>query len=344
MRVFVTLEYDQAHAKGVRAGWRISSVCRKALPRLVSTEVVAEFIRRCQENLEEESGTFEIDFVTNAYASTNVSSTFNVGDLVEVLMMNGKYRGQWIPARIVANHESDDVASRSIGVFDVRVTHLEYHMKDFSDMFVPSVPYEFVRRHVRKHVKTSKRSSAPLPFARFGEEGHDKDAREGGNDVDSSKVIDVDPIFKVIRQELDDRRMAARLQRRESRSLANELSSVSHQRAKWMKDDETDRCPMCERPWDNVLVWRHHCRACGTLTCDECSSNVATVVGYDDKERVCDPCYRDITWRSSRSNATSEHHRSAVVAAHAQEEADLQMAIRESLKENSPRAERTPGS
>ena len=51
----------------------------------------------------------------------------------------------------------------------------------------------------------------------------------------------------------------------------------------------------CKRPWDDVLLWRHHCRACGTLVCDDCSGNVADVIGYSEKERVCDQCFANLS-------------------------------------------------
>lgn len=40
--------------------------------------------------------------------------------------------------------------------------------------------------------------------------------------------------------------------------------------------------------------------SCYRVVCGSCSTNIADVVGYDKKERVCDPCYSGSN--SSKSN------------------------------------------
>jgi len=155
-------------------------------------------------------------------------------------------------------------------------------------------------------------------------------------------------IFRKIQQELDDRRMAKRLGRRESRNLDLTIAEISRQRAKWMADDALDACPICSRPWDNVILWKHHCRACGTLVCDDCSANVAVVVGYNDKERVCDTCFVDLSAREGRSPAaplpraqrrrvvsSSSSSAAATTNVEGDEDAMIRIAIEESLRHSS---------
>ncbi|CAN0199738.1 unnamed protein product, partial [Hapterophycus canaliculatus] len=39
---------------------------------------------------------------------------------------------------------------------------------------------------------------------------------------------------------------------------------------RWIPDDEKDACMVCARKFSLVL-WRHHCRRCGCLSCNTCA-------------------------------------------------------------------------
>jgi hypothetical protein len=38
----------------------------------------------------------------------------------------------------------------------------------------------------------------------------------------------------------------------------------------WQRDEDVKACPVCARPF-GALRWRHHCRVCMRVVCDDCS-------------------------------------------------------------------------
>jgi hypothetical protein len=88
------------------------------------------------------------------------------------------------------------------------------------------------------------------------------------------------------------------------------------QGARWKADSEKAACEKCNKPF-SILRRKHHCRRCGGLFCDACSSKKAdlavalteesrTGVGQHyataknvKKARVCDACYNDVFNRAS---------------------------------------------
>ena len=58
----------------------------------------------------------------------------------------------------------------------------------------------------------------------------------------------------------------------EVRSLLPNRASESRRNPVWRKDDDHDRCLICEAEF-GMLTRRHHCRACGWVVCDDCSDN-----------------------------------------------------------------------
>ncbi|KAG2212681.1 hypothetical protein INT47_000658 [Mucor saturninus] len=86
----------------------------------------------------------------------------------------------------------------------------------------------------------------------------------------------------------------------------------------WEMDRQAPECRRCHRRF-NFLVRRHHCRRCGQIVCDKCSSNrirlpveeliedpMVSTSQYPiialQSQRVCDTCYREPIRRSSESN------------------------------------------
>lgn len=45
----------------------------------------------------------------------------------------------------------------------------------------------------------------------------------------------------------------------------------------------------------NSFSLQHHCRNCGNIFCNECSTKSATVASSKKPARVCDVCYAEVT-------------------------------------------------
>lgn len=68
---------------------------------------------------------------------------------------------------------------------------------------------------------------------------------------------------------------------------------------KWADDSEVNDCNNCHKGF-NITVRKHHCRNCGQIFCNECSSK-STAVGNSKKPvRVCDPCYKELNINPTR--------------------------------------------
>nr|XP_019572515.1 PREDICTED: RUN and FYVE domain-containing protein 1 [Rhinolophus sinicus] len=58
----------------------------------------------------------------------------------------------------------------------------------------------------------------------------------------------------------------------------------------WLKDDEATRCKQCEKEF-SISRRKHHCRNCGHIFCNTCSSNELALPSYPKPVRVCDSCH-----------------------------------------------------
>eukprot|EP00041_Stephanoeca_diplocostata_P038025 m.1469496 g.1469496 ORF g.1469496 m.1469496 type:complete len:873 (-) comp25143_c0_seq4:42-2660(-) len=63
-------------------------------------------------------------------------------------------------------------------------------------------------------------------------------------------------------------------------------------RPKWDEHTRASQCFVCKHSF-GTLLRRHHCRNCGILCCNKCSSHKTPIpyLAYFDPERVCDFCY-----------------------------------------------------
>lgn len=71
-------------------------------------------------------------------------------------------------------------------------------------------------------------------------------------------------------------------------------------RQPWDPDSAADRCTWCRASF-SMLTRRHHCRACGHIFCDDCTSQTEMVASPSTRpgstatnntvERVCDTCF-----------------------------------------------------
>ena len=63
--------------------------------------------------------------------------------------------------------------------------------------------------------------------------------------------------------------------------------------SKWMKDSQVDHCMSCNGQF-SLLFRKHHCRVCGKVFCNSCTSEKIMVTGFNGLQRACFSCYTDL--------------------------------------------------
>ncbi|XP_052343893.1 RUN and FYVE domain-containing protein 1-like isoform X2 [Oncorhynchus keta] len=58
----------------------------------------------------------------------------------------------------------------------------------------------------------------------------------------------------------------------------------------WLKDDEATQCKQCQKEF-SIARRKHHCRNCGDIYCNSCSTNELALPSYPRPVRVCDICH-----------------------------------------------------
>ncbi|XP_030001427.1 RUN and FYVE domain-containing protein 1 [Sphaeramia orbicularis] len=69
----------------------------------------------------------------------------------------------------------------------------------------------------------------------------------------------------------------------------------------WLKDDEATQCKQCQKEF-SISRRKHHCRNCGDIYCNSCSSNELALPSYPRPVRVCDMCHSLLLQRSSTNS------------------------------------------
>ncbi|GLD62027.1 RUN and FYVE domain-containing protein 1 isoform X2, partial [Lates japonicus] len=70
----------------------------------------------------------------------------------------------------------------------------------------------------------------------------------------------------------------------------------------WLKDDEATQCKQCQKEF-SISRRKHHCRNCGDIYCNSCSSNELALPSYPRPVRVCDMCHSLLLQRSSSTGS-----------------------------------------
>lgn len=81
---------------------------------------------------------------------------------------------------------------------------------------------------------------------------------------------------------------------------------------RWVLDEEMTCCLNCKSEFDWVNR-RHHCRHCGNIFCDSCSSQrslLPVAFGQRDPQRVCDACHKTLApLQQTLTNVIANHQR-----------------------------------
>ncbi|KAL5969658.1 Early endosome antigen 1 [Taenia solium] len=62
----------------------------------------------------------------------------------------------------------------------------------------------------------------------------------------------------------------------------------------WVSDESAQSCSNCQKEF-SISVRKHHCRHCGKVFCQACSSKKTATSASKDPLRVCDACFAELT-------------------------------------------------
>ena len=119
----------------------------------------------------------------------------------------------------------------------------------------------------------------------------DKSALENNCSQWESEVERLKLNMGELRRRLEDSQAALHELGRENQSL--QMENAKLQGRKWADDSEVDDCNGCQNGF-NLTVRKHHCRNCGQIFCNECSSRTTAVGNSRKPVRVCEPCYKEL--------------------------------------------------
>ncbi|KDR15538.1 early endosome antigen 1-like [Zootermopsis nevadensis] len=94
-----------------------------------------------------------------------------------------------------------------------------------------------------------------------------------------------------LRRRLEESQAALHELGRENQTLQLELEKLLCR--KWTEDSDVISCSLCQREF-SLIVRKHHCRNCGQIFCNECSSKMAPIASNKKPVRVCDSCYNEL--------------------------------------------------
>ncbi|XP_075252771.1 uncharacterized protein LOC142344757 isoform X3 [Convolutriloba macropyga] len=81
--------------------------------------------------------------------------------------------------------------------------------------------------------------------------------------------------------------------------LGREQQSLQVEKSRWLErnwlpDDHVDNCLSCDKEF-SATVRKHHCRCCGKIFCNDCSSRRASLPAHPTPVRVCNDCSQLLT-------------------------------------------------
>lgn len=94
-----------------------------------------------------------------------------------------------------------------------------------------------------------------------------------------------------LRRRLEESQAALHELGRENQTLQLELEKLLGR--KWTEDSDVISCNLCQKEF-SLIVRKHHCRNCGQIFCNECSSKMAPITSNKKPVRVCDSCYNEL--------------------------------------------------
>lgn len=81
--------------------------------------------------------------------------------------------------------------------------------------------------------------------------------------------------------------------------MSGEIVPVNHEL--WMRDSDTKTCLCCEAAF-TTFRRRHHCRYCGLIFCNRCTSKRKEVIQGREVQRICTKCLNFMVKRRNQTN------------------------------------------
>ncbi|XP_071452013.1 early endosome antigen 1-like [Hetaerina americana] len=94
-----------------------------------------------------------------------------------------------------------------------------------------------------------------------------------------------------LRRRLEDSQAALHEIGRENQTYQMEIAKLSGR--KWTEDSDVTNCMRCAKEF-SIRVRKHHCRNCGQIFCNDCSSKMAAITSNKKPVRVCEACYIEL--------------------------------------------------
>jgi hypothetical protein len=83
--------------------------------------------------------------------------------------------------------------------------------------------------------------------------------------------------------------------------------AVDDHAAVWVPDSEAGTCMHCKKVQFTLVNRRHHCRKCGVVCCNACSSKRFLLPAQSSKPlRVCMTCYDELSSQSADQSYNKE--------------------------------------
>ncbi|KAF5191227.1 Free1 [Thalictrum thalictroides] len=109
----------------------------------------------------------------------------------------------------------------------------------------------------------------------------------------------------------------------------NLIKPGNEEKDHWVPDEAVNKCTACGAEF-GAFVRRHHCRNCGDIFCDKCTSGRTALTAEENAQpvRVCDRCLAEVTQRLS--NAKESTSKPSALYSHE----DLAKKLQEEMDKN----------
>uniref|UniRef100_A0A8C7K448 RUN and FYVE domain containing 1 n=1 Tax=Oncorhynchus kisutch TaxID=8019 RepID=A0A8C7K448_ONCKI len=206
------------------------------------------------------------------------------------------------------------------GQLEEKMNQMETTIKEMEQRFVQSDQTERdMRTELEGRVDSLQKQLSDLDTLRLGLESDlrsEKEQRQAiqralQREQDNSTELrtqlqQIQGLQTEVRQEKKQLQLTCQEQETALQEMGLHLTLFSvrvHQGQAWLKDDEATQCKHCQKEF-SIARRKHHCRNCGDIYCNSCSSNELALPSYPRPVRVCDICHSLLLQRSTSSTSS----------------------------------------